>query len=122
MPASRRRASACAALALVAAALTLLAASNAAKAATNPLSIAVKVGYSGFVKAQQWMPVTIDLTNNGQGVDGTLEVSIGASSTPNGPPIGSAIYQTHLSLPAGATKQVRTYLVEDQAPAVVSVR
>jgi hypothetical protein len=122
MPASRRRASACAALALVAAALTLLAASNAAQAATNPLSIAVKVGYSGFVKAQQWMPVTIDLTNNGQGVDGTLEVSIGASSTPNGPPIGSAIYQTHLSLPAGATKQVRTYLVEDQAPAVVSVR
>jgi hypothetical protein len=122
MPASRRRASACAALALVAAALTLFAASNAAQAATNPLSIAVKVGYSGFVKAQQWMPVTIDLTNNGQGVDGTLEVSVGAGSTPNGPPIGSAIYQTHLSLPTGATKHVRTYLVEDQAPSVVSVR
>ncbi|HEY2598106.1 MAG TPA: hypothetical protein VGJ79_06465, partial [Candidatus Dormibacteraeota bacterium] len=63
MPASRQRASARAALALVAAALSLLAASTVTQAATNPVSIAVKVGYSGFVKAQQWMPVAVDITN-----------------------------------------------------------
>lgn len=120
MPASPRRVSACGALALVAAAMTLLATSAAAQAAANPLSIAVKVGYSGFVKSQQWMPVTIDVTNKGQDVDGTLEVSTG--SAPNGQPIGAAIYQTHVSLPAGATKHLRTYLVEDQAPSTVSVR
>ena len=106
----------------MAAALTLLAASTATQAATSPLSIAVKVGYSGFVKAQQWMPVTIDLTNKGQDVDGTLEVSTGAGSSQTGQPIESVIYQTHLSLPAGATKHLRTYLVEDQAPSTVSVR
>src|SRR5450756_517637 len=120
MPASRRRASARVAVAMVVTAVISLAASTAAQAATNPLSIAVKVGYSSFVKAQQWMPVTIDVTNKGQDVDGTLEVN--AASSSNGPPIGSAIYQTHVSLPTGATKHLRTYVVEDQAPSPVSVR
>ena len=122
MPACRRRASARAALALVAAALTLLAASTATQAATNPISIAVKVGYSGFLKAQQWMPVTINLTNKGQDVDGTLEITAGLTSGQGGQPLESAIYQAHVSLPAGATKSVRTYLVEDQVPSTVSVR
>lgn len=120
MPASRRRASARVAVAMVVTAVISLAASTAAQAATNPLSIAVKVGYSSFVKAQQWMPVTIDVTNKGPDVDGTLEVN--AASSSNGPPIGSAIYQTHVSLPTGATKHLRTYVVEDQAPSPVSVR
>jgi hypothetical protein len=106
-------------LALVVAALTSLAASPA-QAATDPVSIAVKVGYSGFVKIQQWMPVTIDVTNTGPDVEGTLEVSAGSSS--NGPPIGSAIYATHLSLPSGATKHLKTYVVEDWGASAVSVR
>jgi hypothetical protein len=120
MPASRQRAPARLALSLVAAALISLAASTAAQAATNPLSITVKVGYSGIVKSQQWMPVTIDITNKGADVDGTLEVN--AATIVNGPPIGSAIYETHLSLAAGATKHLRTYVVEDQAPSTVSAR
>ncbi len=122
MPARRRRASTWAAFAVVAAALTLLVTSNATQAATNPLSIAVKVGYSGFVKAQQWLPVTVDLTNKGQGVDGTLEITTGTGSAQSGQPIESVIYQTHVSLPAGATKHLRTYAVEDQVPSTVSVR
>ena len=122
MPASRQRASARAALALVAAALSLLAASTATQAATNPISMAVKVGYSGFVKGQQWMPVTINLTNKGQDVDGTLEITAGLAGGQGGQALESVIYQTHVSLPAGATKNLRTYLVEDQVPSVVSVR
>jgi stage V sporulation protein SpoVS len=106
----------------VAAALTLLAASNATQAATNPLSMVVRVGYSGFVKAQQWIPVTIDLTNQGQDVEGTLEVTTSTGANQTGQPIEAVIYQTNVSLPAGATKHLRTYLVEDSAPAVVSVR
>lgn len=121
MPASRRRASVRAALALVAAAVTLLGASSAAQAATNPITMTVKVGYSAFVKAQQWMPVTVDLTNNGPAVDGTLEVTTGLAAG-GGQPFEAAIYQTPVSLPAGATKHLRTYVVEDQAPSVVSAR
>jgi hypothetical protein len=120
MPASRRRASARVAVAFLVTAVISFAASTGAQAAANPLSIAVKVGYSSFVKAQQWMPVIIDVTNKGQEVDGTLEVS--TSNNLGGPPIGSAVYQTHLSLPSGATKHLKTYLMEDQAPSTVSAR
>jgi hypothetical protein len=118
MPSGCRRVSSLA-LALLAAALTSFAASTA-EAATNPISVAVKVGYSGFVKAEQWMPVTIDLTNAGPDFEGTLEVSPTTSS--NGPPIGAAIYTTHVSLASGATKHLKAYVVEDLGPAPVSVR
>jgi len=121
MPADRRRAFARVAVAMVATAVVSFAASaSSAQAATNPLSLTIKAGYGGFLKAQQWMPVTIDVTNQGPDVDGTLEVTSAVST--NGPPIGSAVYQTHLALPSGATKHLRTYLIEDQAPAPVSVR
>src|SRR5882762_5566867 len=120
MPPRRRSASLRVALALMVAAMVSLAASGAAQAATNPVSIVAKVGYSGFVKAQQWMPVTIDVTNSGPDIDGTLEVN--AAVALNGPPIGTAIYQTHLSLASGATKHLKAYVVEDQAPSPVSVR
>jgi hypothetical protein len=120
MAANRGRASARVAVAMVVTAVISFAASTAAQAATNPLSIVVKVGYSGFVKSQQWMPVTIDVTNKGQDVSGTIEVTTGNNT--NGPPIGSVIYQAHVSVPSGATKHLKTYLVEDQAPATVSAR
>ena len=120
MPASRQRAPLRLALALMVAAVLSLAASGPAVAATAPVSIVAQVGYSGFVKAQQWMPVTIDVTNHGPDIDGTLEVS--AAVAFNGPPTGSAVYQTHLSLATGATKHLKTYLIEDQAPSPVSVR
>ena len=120
MPASRRRAFARVAVAVVATAVVSFAATASAQAATNPLSVTITTGYGGFVKAQQWMPVAIDVTNRGRDVDGTVEVTTGNNT--NGPPIGSVIYQAHVSLPSGATKHLKTYLVEDQAPATVSAR
>jgi hypothetical protein len=125
MPSGCRRVS-YAALAMVVAALAAFlaspaaAAASTARAATDPVSVVVKVGYSGFVKTQQWMPVTIDVTNTGQDVEGTLEVSPAAYS--NGPPVGSAIYVTHLSLPSGASKHLKTYVVEGFGASPVSVR
>jgi len=44
-----------AAFALVATGVIWLAAAPAAQAVDNPLSITVKVGYSGFIKTQQWI-------------------------------------------------------------------
>ena len=120
MPARRRRAAARLFFATVVTAAISFAAPGAVQAATNPVTIAVKVGYSGFIKAQQWMPVTIDVTNKGSDVDGTLEVTTPVST--NGPPIGAVVYQAHLTVPSGASKHIRTYLIEDQAPAPVSVR
>ena len=120
MPASRQRASARVAVALVVTAVLYVAASAGAQAAANPVSITVSIGYKGTVKAQQWMPVTVDVTNKGQDVNGTVEVTTGNNT--NGAPIGSVIYQAHVSVPSGATRHLKTYLVEDQAPATVSAR
>jgi hypothetical protein len=120
MPASRRSAAARLFFATVVTAAISFAASGTVQAATNPVTIVVKVGYSGFIKAQEWMPVTIDVTNKGTDVDGTLEVTTPVST--NGPPIGAVVYQAHLTVPSGASKHIRTYVIEDQAPAPVSVR
>ena len=121
MPATRRRARFRAAFALVATAVISLAASTPAQAA-GPVSIDVKVGYSSsaVVKAQQWTPVTIDVANRGPNVEGILEVT--APAIANGPPTGTAIYETPISLPPGANKHLKTYVaVQSASPVTVRI-
>src|SRR2546423_5222251 len=91
------------------------------EAAATPLQITVQVGYHNTVKLGQWVPVTVDLTNSGPAVDGTLEVQANNSTGNGGPPLGAATYQTPISLASGATKHVRTYVTQD-VPGTVAVR
>lgn len=87
------------------------------QAAGNQLKIAVQVGYHNTVKLGQWMPVTVDLTNSGPDLDGTLEIQT-SSTSGGGPPIGAAVYQAPVSLASGATKHFRTYVTQDFAGTV----
>src|SRR5438128_10322336 len=89
--------------------------------AATPLQITGQVGYHNTVKLGQWVPVTVDLTNSGPAVDGTLEVQANNSTGNGGPPLGAATYQTPISLASGATKHVRTYVTQD-VPGTVAVR
>src|SRR2546429_955501 len=91
------------------------------EAAATPLQITVQVGYHNTVKLGQWVPVTVDLTNSGPAVDGTLEVQANNSTGNGGPPLGAATYQTPISLASGATEHVRTYVTQD-VPGTVAVR
>jgi hypothetical protein len=109
------------AAAVVAATLCLLAAASAAQAASNPIAITVQAGYHGVVKTGEWMPVTVDITNSGPDMAGSLEVQA-ASNGQNGPPSGNAVYQMPLSLAAGATKHFRTYVVEDYQGVTITAR
>ncbi len=103
-------------LAIIAVAAGMLAAMGGVQASDSQLNMAVHVGYHNAIKAGQWMPVGIDITNNGPNLDGTLEIQTGsAQGGPNGPPTGVVIYHVPLSLAAGATKHIRTYVVLDQA-------
>jgi len=87
------------------------------------LNMTVQVGYHNAVKAGQWMPVVINITNNGPNLDGTLEIQTGsAQGGPNGPATGVVIYHMPLSLAAGAAKQVRTYVVQDQFSGSMTAR
>ncbi len=110
-------------LAFLVAALALPATAGAVQAATNPLSIKVEFGYHNAIRLGQWMPVTIDLTNDGPAVDGTLEVQVAFSAQPGMYGIsGPAVYDTPISLAAGAAKHVRTYLVQDNPGSTINVR
>src|SRR2546427_4641820 len=91
------------------------------EAAATPLQITVQVGYHNTVKLGQWVPVTVDLTNSGPAIEGTLEVQANNSTGNGGPPLGAATSQSPISLASGATKHVRTYVTQD-VPGTVAVR
>jgi hypothetical protein len=101
-------------LAVIVAAIGAAASTLSSEAATNPLVLNVQVGYSQSVKLGQWMPVSIDLANHGADLDGVLQVSSSSSfGGGGGPPGGNAVYETPVSLAAGASKHFRTYVSED---------
>ncbi len=119
-----RRLAVKATLAILAMAAGMVAAEGGVQAAdSQPLTMAVHVGYHNAVKAGQWMPVVIDITNNGPSLDAMLEIQTGSfQGGPNGPPTGVVIYHLPLSLGAGATKHVRTYVVQDQVAGTTTTR
>ena len=101
-------------LALLVAAIALSAAPIGAQAATPRLTISAHLGFHDTVKLGDWMPLAIDVTNNGSALDGTVEVQASSSLGMGAPPGGTAVYQTPVSLASGATKHLRTEVTEDQ--------
>jgi hypothetical protein len=99
------------ALALMAIGLALSLGALNVNAADNPLTITAHIGYSDTVKTQQWMPITIVVTNSGPEIDGNLEItnSYGGGSGFAWP----AIYERPVVLATGSTKYFRTYLAAD---------
>src|SRR4051794_8493761 len=108
------------ALSTLLAALGLTMAAIGAEAASDGLTLTVHVGYQDVVKPGEWTPVTIDAHNTGAGLDGTLEIQESLNAQPG--VTGFTIYQQPISLASGASKRVRTFLVEDTTGATVTAR
>jgi hypothetical protein len=108
------------ALASTLAGIALAGASIGALAAGNPVTLSVHVGYQDVVKPGDWMPVTVDAKNAGAGIDGTLEIQEALNAQPGVG--GFAIYQQPISLATGATKRIRTYVLEDTTGATITAR
>src|SRR5438094_3978383 len=102
------------------AALAVTVAAVTAEAAGSGLTLAVHVGYQDVVKPGEWTPVTVDARNTGADVDGVLEIQEALNAQPG--VSGFTIYQQPISLPGGASKRVRTYLVQDTPGATVTAR
>jgi hypothetical protein len=103
---------------LVALALPVTATTGEAAA---PVSLSVRVGYQGVYKTQEWMPVSIDVTNNGPDLQGVIQLESVFSSQPGLP--SPATYETPLSLAAGASKHLRSYaMVNPSAGLTLTVR
>lgn len=121
MPAQSRRLPARIALAGLLAALLLPATGVVTAVASSPLTLAIKVGYQGVYKAQEWMPVTIDVKNSGADFEGTIQLESAFTSQPGLP--SPALYQMPLSLAAGASKHLRSYaMVNPAAGLTLTVR
>src|ERR1700716_1924583 len=102
------------ALLLIGLALTIRAVD--VQAAASPLTITVHLGYTDVIKTQQWMPVSIAITNSGPEVDGTLVVQSLFGGKPG--VAWPASYEKPLVLATGATKYFRSYVVDDSGMTV----
>ena len=60
--------------------------------------------YEGASKYGEWLPVVVDLENNGPDVNGQAEVLVSGSGQ-------ETIYAQHVELPRGSRKQVTIYVV-----------
>src|SRR2546428_5415123 len=107
------------ALAAILASLALSATALGAQA-KGAVTLTVHAGYQDVIKPGEWMPVTIDASNSGAGVDGTLEVQQSLNAQPG--VSGTTIYQEPISLAAGASKRVRIYVVQDTTGATITAR
>ncbi|HYM49174.1 MAG TPA: hypothetical protein VET65_01250 [Candidatus Limnocylindrales bacterium] len=98
----------------------------AGHAASPALALAVHLGYHDVIKTGQWMPVAIDVQNAGPDFRGTIEVQLQDNPSRGIPPNyvqpQGAVYQLDFTLPAGASKHVRTYVVSDVPGSPVTVR
>ena len=91
-------------------ALTLLFAiqSTPPRPAHTGVKFQVHVGFDGRYKNGTWIPVYVALSNTGTDFTGTLSISPPPSlSEPEWP---STLYQSSITLPAGAQKQVTLYI------------
>jgi hypothetical protein len=89
--------------------------------ASAPVSLAVKVGYQGVYKTQEWMPVSIDVKNSGPDLEGTIQLESVFTSQPGLP--SPAIYEMPLSLAFGASKHLRSYaMINPAAGLTLTVR
>src|SRR5437660_10807138 len=102
-------------------AATGLAGASVGALAASGVALTVHIGYQDVVKPGEWMPVTIDAKNTGAGLDGTLEIQEVLNAQP-GVGGGFAIYHESISLASGASKRIRTYVLEDTTAATITAR
>ncbi|MCB0009501.1 MAG: hypothetical protein KDE04_23710, partial [Anaerolineales bacterium] len=69
------------------------------------LTIEAHGGFDGFYKAGQWVPLTIELANDGPSIEGAIRVSTGRSSDNN-----EVIYDSPISLPTQSRKRITTFV------------
>ena len=73
-------------------------------AAPAGLEIDARGGFDGFYKRDQWVPITIELSNDGPAIDGVLRAVVGR------PNEEQVVYETPIALPTQSQKRVTTFV------------
>ena len=69
------------------------------------LTISAHGGFDGFYKAGQWVPLTIELANDGPAIDGVIRVATGRAGDND-----QVIYDSPISLPTQSRKRITTFV------------
>lgn len=67
------------------------------------LSMSVEIGYDGYYKADRWVPVVVNVANDGAAIEGQLRVIVGAGSD-------TLTYTAPISLATRSEKRVRLFI------------
>ena len=78
--------------------------STTQQAQTSGITMKVTPAYGGNFKYGEWLPVWIELENQGDDLDGDVRIDISSSQ-------GSLVFDTPVSLPSGARKRVALYVL-----------
>lgn len=87
--------------------LLFVAATRPAAAQTETaegITLRAEAGFDGIARENNWVPVTINVANNGPSLEGELRVLVRGSGT------SELVYSTPLSLPNQSNKQVTLYV------------
>lgn len=71
----------------------------------NPagLTITAEAGFDGFYKSNQWVPIVVNIANDGAPIEGELRVRVGTGLDP-------LTYSAPVSLPTRSEKRIRFYV------------
>ncbi len=93
-------------VALVLALITVLKANPAPTTTTKP-TLQVSAGFDGRYKNETWIPVHVALSNSGADFTGTLSINPSSAFSPLS---ASTLYQSSITLPSDAQKQITLYI------------
>jgi hypothetical protein len=72
---------------------------------TNGLAMRVLAGYDGYYKTRTWIPVLVNVSNEGPPIEGELRITHGSDAAGD-----QVVYNTPISLPTQSNKQLFMYV------------
>jgi hypothetical protein len=74
-------------------------------AQNNNIVLKLEAGYEGYFRPEQWVPLLINVSNNGPDISGELRVTSSNTSA-----LSAGAYSTPIELPMNSSKQVFLYI------------
>lgn len=100
----------------------LLGAAPRPTAAASSVTMKVSAGLGGWVRPGAWLPIDVELANEGPDVDAQVAVDVGTGSGSNGTAAFRTIYLADASLPRHSHKLIHLTVPYDSRASDLSVR
>ena len=86
-----------------------------ALAQTNGIEMKAYAAYDGYFKYGEWLPVWVELSNQGQDVEADVRIQVNGSQ-------GSTVFSVPVSLPSGSRKRFPVYVLANNFSRELEVR